>query len=447
MIVLQKNSLLTIILSLILFIIISNNIFTNAQTKDYIDIGGYTIVQIDGQKIISSYTLPAGTIVYKDNFVIIANNVDKSSFESYYKVTLPLNSTFINSSGNFPNLFKKEDGSLSTGQFILYDNNGTSIDESLTASLSKSFLRIDPLSEGTNISSWEVRNYTDVRLFWSTINKKSSGKIVVSHITFPSYPNFNKKYSFVALYFDKNNPPYILNIAAENEILKGNPFNIRVSAYEEDSTDILSVFLKYKYIDSEKEFTLPLEKGEDEFYITLYPDKSLIWKILLFDGKEEVFSEEKTLNVKEEQENDQKAPDEENVQNQVEENTYDNQNYDEENNQENNNSFQENEGQSERQNIDEHSETSNDNPNNDSLNNNNSNNNSLNNNSENINKNYEYTKHKKEKKSNSIRLTQEEILNLKKYISEILNKDGNSYKINIYKFFFNHLWEIFILNN
>ncbi|MGB9839007.1 hypothetical protein [Thermovenabulum sp.] len=435
---LKKKSLI-IIFSIISFIIISNTNFSKAQVDEF-DIGGYTIVQTDGQNIISSFTIPEGTMISKYSFLIIANNVTKSSFESQY-YPIPANAFFINSSGKFPEIFSTGDGKFLTGQFILYDRSGNKLDESIFTSISKIFLRIDPLSQGSTPAAWEVKDYTNKLQLWNSIQKKSSGKIVLSHIVLPYFPNIYKKFSFVALYFDKNNPPSILNISSEGEITKGSPFNIRVSAQDEDSNDFINAALKYKYMDSEDEFTLPLGKDGEDFFISFYPEKSILWRVIISDGKEEVSSGENILIVKE-NENPQ-DPDEENNSSE----TANNENT--ENNSENvSNTDEGNFGENNPANNDPANQTNDDNSN---INNNNIDNNNVNNNIDNnipgnssINITYiEKPRNRNKYVMDSFNPTPDEIAYIKKVLDQFSYEVEGKKVLNHYRFFFNHFWDNF----
>ncbi len=63
-----------------------------AQTG--LDIGGWTLHQ---ENAVHDYVIPAGTTVEPGGYVIIARNVDRAAFESYYGVTLGSNVVFLNS--------------------------------------------------------------------------------------------------------------------------------------------------------------------------------------------------------------------------------------------------------------------------------------------------------------------------------------------------------------
>lgn len=68
-----------------------------AQTP--LDLGGWTLHQ---ENAVHDYTIPAGTTVEPGGYVIIARNVDRAAFESYYGVTLGSNVVFLNSGEQAP---------------------------------------------------------------------------------------------------------------------------------------------------------------------------------------------------------------------------------------------------------------------------------------------------------------------------------------------------------
>ena len=157
-----------------------------------IDISGYTLYQYDSYQsyIFSEVTLP------DNGYLIIARDIDKLSFESYYGITLGGNVTFINSNGSLPQANGGETYSLYTA--------GNAIVDSTTAILSSgnTYER-----DSTNVNTWTQSAWASATP-GSGANGGYSAGIVINEYTDPG----NFVYEYVELYYDgsgsiANTPP------------------------------------------------------------------------------------------------------------------------------------------------------------------------------------------------------------------------------------------------
>lgn len=101
------------------------------------DVSGWTITQAN-----ASYTwsIPAGTVIPADGYLIVARQADKAAFESFRGVTLGANVVFINANGGMPVINGGE-------TYVLTSSTGASVDgptPALTAG--QALQRVDPCS-------------------------------------------------------------------------------------------------------------------------------------------------------------------------------------------------------------------------------------------------------------------------------------------------------------
>src|SRR5581483_3690573 len=113
------------------------------------DISGWVLTQ---QNATYNFTIPAGTLIPANGYVIIARDATKSAFQSFWGVTLGTNVVYINSAGAIPVINGSEN-------YTLKNAGGTVIDGptiSMSSSALQSIRRKDPCLAANLSSSWNV---------------------------------------------------------------------------------------------------------------------------------------------------------------------------------------------------------------------------------------------------------------------------------------------------
>jgi len=113
------------------------------------DVSNWRIVQANSP---STFTLPAGTVIPDNGYVVIGRNASKAAFESFWGVSLPANVVYLDSNDTMPVINGDED-------FTLFNAGGSRVDgrtTSMAASAGKSYQRKDPCLSASKLSSWTV---------------------------------------------------------------------------------------------------------------------------------------------------------------------------------------------------------------------------------------------------------------------------------------------------
>jgi endonuclease I len=112
-------------------------------------VGGYRLTQANATYV---YTLPAGTTVPANGYLVVARSADKAAFEAFWGVTLGADAAFLNSAGGMPVINGSE-------TYTLADAGGTIIDGptiAMGSSGAQSLRRIDPCQAAGLSSSWAI---------------------------------------------------------------------------------------------------------------------------------------------------------------------------------------------------------------------------------------------------------------------------------------------------
>jgi hypothetical protein len=113
------------------------------------DISGWTVTQANATVV---YTIPAGTVIPANGYVVIGRDATKSAFETFWGVTLGSNVIYLTTAGAFPQINGSENYTLKNG-------SGTTIDGptiSTSSSANQDLRRIDPCTGAGITSNWTV---------------------------------------------------------------------------------------------------------------------------------------------------------------------------------------------------------------------------------------------------------------------------------------------------
>ena len=112
-------------------------------------VGGWRIVQTNSTL---TYTIPAGTVIPANGYLVVGRNATKAAFETYWKTTLGTNVVFLSGGDVFPQINGSE-------SFTLYNASGTKVDGktvSMASTGARSLQRKDPCLAAGNTASWTV---------------------------------------------------------------------------------------------------------------------------------------------------------------------------------------------------------------------------------------------------------------------------------------------------
>jgi len=102
---------------------------------DAVDISGWKLVQANATL---NYTIPSGTIIPNQGYVIVGRNATKAQFESFWSVTLGSNVTYINAADGMPQLNGSETYTLQNASSVTVDGPTYAHDASSGDSLQRS---------------------------------------------------------------------------------------------------------------------------------------------------------------------------------------------------------------------------------------------------------------------------------------------------------------------
>jgi hypothetical protein len=113
------------------------------------DISGWTVTQANATVV---YTIPAGTVIPANGYVVIGRDATKAAFQTFWGVTLGSNVIYLTTAGAFPQINGSEN-------YTLKNAAGTTIDGptiSTASGANQSLRRIDPCTAANIASNWNV---------------------------------------------------------------------------------------------------------------------------------------------------------------------------------------------------------------------------------------------------------------------------------------------------
>jgi hypothetical protein len=132
---------------------------TNVQTSTAINVtaSNATATDISGWKVIQAntaitYTIPAGTTIPANGYVVIGRQATIAAFQTFWGVTLAGNVVYINANGAFPQINGSENYTLRNASNTLID--GATI--SMASGANQDLKRNDPCLAAGTASSWTV---------------------------------------------------------------------------------------------------------------------------------------------------------------------------------------------------------------------------------------------------------------------------------------------------
>jgi Bacterial Ig domain len=107
-------------------------------------VGGWKLTQANSA---GTYTIPAGTVIPAEGYLVIARQADKTAFETYWARTLPANAVFLNSAGAMPVINGDETITLSNAVNVVVDGPSGA----MPAAAARTMQRTDPCA-----STWSA---------------------------------------------------------------------------------------------------------------------------------------------------------------------------------------------------------------------------------------------------------------------------------------------------
>lgn len=112
-------------------------------------IGGYTVTQANSA---FTYTIPAGTTIPANGYVVIGRNASKTAFQSFWGVTLPAAVVYLNAADTMPVINGSE-------TYTLKNASGTTIDGATVAmpsAAAKTLQRVNPCTAANVAANWST---------------------------------------------------------------------------------------------------------------------------------------------------------------------------------------------------------------------------------------------------------------------------------------------------
>jgi Bacterial Ig domain len=117
------------------------------------DISGWTVTQANATVV---YTIPAGTVIPANGYVVIGRDATKAAFQTFWGVTLASNVVYLTTAGAFPQINGSEN-------YTLKNASGTVIDGptiSTASGANQDLQRIDPCTAANIASNWRISTTT-----------------------------------------------------------------------------------------------------------------------------------------------------------------------------------------------------------------------------------------------------------------------------------------------
>ena len=114
-----------------------------------LNIGGWVLTQANST---ANYTIPAGTTIPPNGYLVIGRNATKAAFETFWATTLPAGVTYLNAADTMPVINGSE-------TYTLKNASGTVIDGTTVAMPSaalKTLQRINPCTAANVASNWNT---------------------------------------------------------------------------------------------------------------------------------------------------------------------------------------------------------------------------------------------------------------------------------------------------
>ncbi|HAP35841.1 MAG TPA: hypothetical protein DCQ28_07840, partial [Bacteroidetes bacterium] len=182
-------------------IVLSICLISSVSYSQSLDISGYKIVQANAALTIS---LPPGTVVQPGGYVIIARNTTRTSFETFFGVTLNANVVFINGfavvgSNGFPSINGSETYELQNASSVKLEGPTIGMPAATPFNAIK---RKSPIGDATLETSW-TRDVVGAATPGTGMTNTNTGKLIISE--FSDATAFANE--FVELYYDVSPPP------------------------------------------------------------------------------------------------------------------------------------------------------------------------------------------------------------------------------------------------
>ncbi len=163
-----------------------------SSSTNALDLSGYQVLQFGSEK---TFSLPPNTIVNGGDYVVIARNANKASFEVFWGVTLGANVVFINSADTFPSINGAE-------TYTLRDATATVIEGPTAVAMiaGQTVQRLNAGEPATSAASWSSQADSGATPGSGAVGSGSSGLVISEYADASGVGNFI--YEFVELYYD-----------------------------------------------------------------------------------------------------------------------------------------------------------------------------------------------------------------------------------------------------
>ncbi len=175
---------------------VSSPVSVTVNNVSGLDISNWRVEQANSS---ITFTVPAGTTIPEDGYVIMGRNATKAEFEAFWRggTALPAYVVYINSQGTFPVINGGEN-------YTLYDTSNTKVDGttiSMDASAGETMQRKDPCKSANKSGSWFVLSASSATPGTGAGMGCGTGVVINEVSDAPGTGNFI--YEFVELHYDR----------------------------------------------------------------------------------------------------------------------------------------------------------------------------------------------------------------------------------------------------
>ena len=204
------------------------------EAPSVIDIGGYTLTQANAAY---EYTLPAGTFIPVNGYVVVGRNTTKDLFESAWGVTLGENVVYLNSAGAMPVINGDETYTLSDASSALVEGPTPALTSGYTRQ------RIHATNDATLSGSWTSAAMASATPGSGGVGNGTAGLVINEYADAGAYAN-----EFVELYYDgvagsqpAQAPGIVVSGGTNQSVLTGGTLTFTVTATDPEDNDVILV--------------------------------------------------------------------------------------------------------------------------------------------------------------------------------------------------------------
>ena len=204
------------------------------EAPSVIDIGGYKLTQANSTY---NYTIPEGTFIPVNGYVVIGRNTTKDLFETAWGMTLGENVVYLNSAGLMPVINGDETYTLSDASSVLVEGPTPSLTSGYTRQ------RIHATNDATLSGSWTSAAMASATPGSGGIGNGTAGLVINEYSDAGAYAN-----EFIELFYDgvagsqpAQAPTVTVSGGTNQSVLSGGTLTFTVTATDPEDNDVMLI--------------------------------------------------------------------------------------------------------------------------------------------------------------------------------------------------------------